>query len=95
LIYLPIALVTAFDWRLPCYRRAAYFGSATVTLAIFTILVLATFVFGTEIKGARRWIALGPMSVQPSEFLKPAFAVVVAAWLFASARTGESAARQP
>jgi cell division protein FtsW len=29
-----------------------------------------------EIKGARRWIALPGMSVQPSEFLKPCFAVV-------------------
>ncbi|MGZ0246634.1 MAG: FtsW/RodA/SpoVE family cell cycle protein, partial [Alphaproteobacteria bacterium] len=61
---------------------------AIITLIIFTLLVLATFVFGTEIKGARRWVALGPFSVQPSEFLKPAFAVV-AAWLFASARTGD------
>ena len=43
---------------------------------------------GTEIKGARRWISLGFISIQPSEFLKPAFAVV-AAWLFASARTGD------
>ena len=37
-------------------------------------------VIGVEIKGARRWIALPGMSVQPSEFLKPCFAVVTA-WL--------------
>jgi cell division protein FtsW len=41
-----------------------------------------TLVAGVEIKGATRWIHLGPLSVQPSEFLKPAFAVV-SAWLFA------------
>ncbi|OOL19903.1 cell division protein FtsW [Bombella intestini] len=35
-----------------------------------------TLVHGMEIKGARRWIALPLMSVQPSEFLKPCFAVV-------------------
>ncbi|NDV85548.1 putative lipid II flippase FtsW [Aurantimonas aggregata] len=44
-------------------------------------MVLALF-FGTEIKGARRWIELGPLNLQPSEFMKPAF-VVICAWLFA------------
>ncbi len=85
LIYLPIALALLVGASLLSPRGV--FRVATITLVIFAIMVLATFVFGTEIKGARRWIALGPMSVQPSEFLKPAFAVV-AAWLFASARTG-------
>ncbi|GBQ71834.1 cell division protein FtsW [Ameyamaea chiangmaiensis NBRC 103196] len=44
-----------------------------------------TLVHGMEIKGARRWIALPLMSVQPSEFLKPCFAVVTA-WLLAERR---------
>jgi cell division protein FtsW len=43
-------------------------------------LTAATMVVGMEIKGARRWISLPGMSVQPSEFLKPCFAVVTA-WL--------------
>jgi cell division protein FtsW len=85
LIYLPIALALLAGASLLSPRGV--FRVATITLVIFAVMVIATFVFGTEIKGARRWIALGPMSVQPSEFLKPAFAVV-AAWLFASARTG-------
>jgi cell division protein FtsW len=52
------------------------------TFAIFYLLTALTLVAGSEIKGATRWIALGPLSLQPSEFLKPAFAVV-SAWLFA------------
>ncbi|NVN12992.1 putative peptidoglycan glycosyltransferase FtsW [Nguyenibacter vanlangensis] len=44
-----------------------------------------TLVHGVEIKGARRWIALPLMSVQPSEFLKPCFAVVTA-WLLTERR---------
>jgi len=44
-----------------------------------------TLVHGVEIKGARRWIALPLMSVQPSEFLKPCFAVVTA-WLLAEGK---------
>ena len=48
-------------------------------------LTMATLVIGTEIKGARRWISLPGMTIQPSEFLKPCFAVV-AAWLIAEGR---------
>ena len=44
------------------------------------VLVLATFFFGTEIKGAKRWLDLG-VQIQPSEFLKPTF-VICTAWLF-------------
>ncbi|AAW59950.1 FtsW/RodA/SpoVE family cell cycle protein [Gluconobacter oxydans] len=45
-----------------------------------------TLVHGMEIKGARRWIALPMMSVQPSEFLKPCFAVVTG-WLLSARRS--------
>ena len=40
-------------------------------------LVFATIFYGQEVKGAKRWI----FGVQPSEFLKPAFVVLVA-WAF-------------
>ena len=61
-------------------RRLAIVG-CIVALA----LTAATMVIGTEIKGARRWIALPGISLQPSEFLKPCFAVV-AAWLISEGR---------
>lgn len=37
---------------------------------------------GAEVKGAHRWITIAGISIQPSEFLKPAF-VVVLAWILA------------
>ena len=46
------------------------------------VLTGLTMIVGAEIKGARRWISLPGMSLQPSEFLKPCFAVA-AAWLLA------------
>ncbi len=49
------------------------------------IMTAATMVIGMEITGARRWISLPGMSVQPSEFLKPCFAVTTA-WLLSEAR---------
>lgn len=64
-------------------RRVAIVG-CLIALA----LTAATMVIGVEIKGARRWISLPGMSVQPSEFLKPCFAVV-AAWLIAEGKKAQ------
>ena len=49
------------------------------------VILIATPFFGTEIKGATRWISLGPVSLQPSEILKPCFAIM-AAWMFEQSR---------
>jgi cell division protein FtsW len=48
-------------------------------------MTAATMVIGVDIKGARRWISLPGMSIQPSEFLKPCFAIVTA-WLLSEAK---------
>ncbi len=63
-------------------RRVALAGGALALL-----LTALTLVAGVQIKGAQRWIALPGLSLQPSEFLKPCFAVV-AAWLIAEGRRG-------
>ena len=60
--------------------------------AIFYLLTALTLVAGVEIKGATRWVSLGPLSLQPSEFLKPSFAVV-GAWLFARQHAARAAGR--
>lgn len=50
---------------------------------LFGIILLTLTIFvGVEIKGARRWLNIAGLSIQPSEFIKPFFAVV-SAWLFA------------
>ncbi len=75
------AIVVAVSLLSPrSIRRLAIIG-CIIALA----LTAATMVVGTEIKGARRWLALPGLSVQPSEFLKPCFAVV-AAWLISEGR---------
>jgi cell division protein FtsW len=48
------------------------------------LMILALFV-GPEIKGAQRWLQVGFLSLQPSEFVKPAF-VILSAWLFCEAQ---------
>lgn len=77
--FLPaIAVMVATSFLTPRQVRRV----ALIVLVVSLILMLATLFAGTEVKGARRWISLAGLSVQPSEFMKPAFVVIVA-WLFA------------
>jgi cell division protein FtsW len=80
-IYLLAALAVFFVTSLLSPRQVR--RVALLAFLISLAGVLGTLYFGVEVKGARRWLTLGPLgSVQPSEFLKPAF-VVLAAWAFA------------
>src|SRR5262245_14291235 len=60
---------------------------ALIIFVLSLLLIAATLQFGAEVKGARRWIVLAGINIQPSEFLKPTFVILIA-WLF-----GESARR--
>ncbi|HTJ57078.1 MAG TPA: putative peptidoglycan glycosyltransferase FtsW [Devosiaceae bacterium] len=55
--------------------------AALITLVVSVLALWATLKLGAEVKGARRWINFAGQSIQPSEFVKPAYAVI-AAWLF-------------
>ena len=80
---LPVAMIVMFVVSLQSprtIRRIALIG-----FIISLVLLAYTLIGGVEVKGARRWIDLPGLSLQPSEFIKPCFAVV-AAWLFAQYR---------
>ena len=52
----------------------------TLPFTIFVIIMLVLVkIFGTTVNGAQRWINIGPMSLQPSEFAKPAVVLLLAA----------------
>jgi cell division protein FtsW len=72
-----LALMVATSFLSPRYVRRA----ALLVFVLALSLVIATLYIGPEIKGARRWLSIGGLALQPSEFLKPAF-VVLAAWCF-------------
>ena len=86
LLFIPIAIGLMLLTSLltpPWVRR-----SALVVLAgalIFSVFVVFA---GTEIRGARRWLSVAGFAFQPSEFIKPGFAVVCA-WLCAASRSEE------
>ena len=58
-------------------RRAAF-----ILFAFSIVALLATLFIGTSAKGSSRWISIAGFTLQPSEFVKPAF-VIITAWLFA------------
>jgi rod shape determining protein RodA len=56
-------------------RRAAW---PLYGVALFLLMVVARF--GHVGKGAQRWLEIGPLQVQPSELMKIALALALAAW---------------
>jgi len=85
-VYAPLALAIMLAVSMMSRRQIR---RVAVVVFIGTVgLLLLALVTGAEIKGAKRWIAIGGLSLQPSEFIKPAFAVF-AAWMFSAQRTGE------
>jgi len=66
LSFLPRRQIVNFSW---------------VLLIISLLLMGLVLLNGVEIKGARRWIVLFGTTIQPSEFIKPAF-IIISAFLF-------------
>lgn len=52
------------------YRRWNNFRPACTLLIVTILLLAAVLVVGMEVNGAKRWISLGFMTFQPSEFAK-------------------------
>ncbi len=72
-----IILITIASFLSPRLVRR----SALILFVIALGMMIAALFIGTEIKGARRWLSIAGIGVQPSEFLKPAFVILVA-WAF-------------
>lgn len=77
---LPASAALMFALSLQTPRTVRHIALAGFGLSL--LLLALTLVIGVEVNGARRWIPLPLFSLEPSEFLKPTFAVTCA-WLFA------------
>ncbi|MEM6781457.1 MAG: putative peptidoglycan glycosyltransferase FtsW [Pseudomonadota bacterium] len=80
LILLAPALVILFGMSL-CDKQMIW-RAALCVLGGGLVAMVLVLAIGPEVKGATRWLPIFGFSLQPSEFVKPAF-VVVAAWLIA------------
>ncbi len=63
------------------YRRLVRAAPALYLLGLAGLALV--WAFGRSVSGARRWIMLGPLSVQPSEIFKVCF-VLMAVWVITS-----------
>ncbi|MGB0934928.1 MAG: putative lipid II flippase FtsW [Alphaproteobacteria bacterium] len=84
LMYLVPTILIMLTFSMMSPRQIRRF--AVLLFLITFCLIIATLFMGSEIKGARRWVSFAGFSIQPSEFIKPAFAVVVA-WMLAENKT--------
>ena len=82
-LFLPVAICIMAGCAL--LSPVQVLQAACLVCAGALLLTLVTALVGLENKGAQRWLWLGFISIQPSEFLKPGMAVV-SAWLFAHYR---------
>ena len=85
IVFAGLAAVVVIAGSLLPLRDLKRAAAATYVIAIVCSAVV--LVAGAEVLGARRWIDLGWITLQPSEFLKPSFAILCAATL-ASKPTG-------
>jgi cell division protein FtsW len=84
LVYLVPSLVLLFGLSLLELKTLRRFSVIVFGLSLIS-MILVLFI-GMEIKGAQRWLHLPGFSLQPSEFIKPAFAVV-SAWFMAKQKS--------
>ncbi|MGV3580159.1 FtsW/RodA/SpoVE family cell cycle protein [Brevundimonas sp.] len=91
-----------YSWRMIVFATAGVSAMLTMSLLsprgvrriavlalLGSIFVMALLPFiGDTVKGAARWVNLGPFSLQPSEFAKPSL-IVFAAWMFAEGQKGQ------
>ncbi|MDE2071745.1 MAG: rod shape-determining protein RodA, partial [Patescibacteria group bacterium] len=61
------------DWRFLRRSSVAAWIYGALTIPLFLLLIL-----GTAIKGAKSWIALGPLGIEPVEFTKLALVIALA-----------------
>src|SRR5688572_818083 len=73
-------LATAFDYRRLDHRAYLVYGLCCAA-------VFAVPLFGSVVGGSRRWLRLGPIAVQPSEFMKLGLVIVLAHFFARSDRT--------
>lgn len=80
LIFAAISLAAGFVSALIPSTVWHKYSNHAVGLAI--LLLIAVLIAGKEVNEAKRWIALGPINLQPAEFLKLAWIMYLSSYAF-------------
>ncbi len=68
IVWIILGIVVFFIFSLIDYRL--YLKYSKIVYIFNVLMLLSVYAFGSTILGAKRWIKLGPISIQPSEFSK-------------------------
>lgn len=79
LIWLVVGSVPAIMIYYWDYRK--FLKLSFPALIITVALLIAVLIFGIEINGARRWLSIGPIDIQPAEFAKIVLIMYLSSWL--------------
>lgn len=79
---IPGIILCALFTRLE-YRVLKRFAIPALLLSILLLVLVYLPGVGLKLGGSGRWVHIGPISFQPSEFVKVTFLVYIAAWLAA------------
>ncbi len=63
------------------YRYLKPLALPALIITVIGLIMIFVPGIGTEHGGAKRWITIGPVILQPSEFLKLSFIIYLSAWL--------------
>ena len=59
-------------------------------LGLFALILVLIPGIGLSFNGARRWLSLGPITVQPVEFMKVGYMLLLGSWLMVRRKGGET-----
>ncbi|MDM8335771.1 FtsW/RodA/SpoVE family cell cycle protein [Wolbachia pipientis] len=78
-VYIVLSLITLVTFSFLNTKTTLNLSFKGFTL--FIILMAVVIILGVEAKGAKRWLHIVKISVQPSEFIRPFFSIVIASIL--------------
>ena len=78
-IYAAVGLVAMFIGAGLIRGLSNWKRNAPVLMVLCAVALLSPWVVGSWYQGARNWVNLGPISGQPSEFMKPVLIIILAA----------------
>ena len=80
-VYAAVGVVAMLTLARFSYRRLRFVAAPILFVSIALLIAVKIPGIGVSIKGAQRWIYLGPISIQPSELAKAAVLIFVSAVL--------------